>query len=178
MVYYSENQEAEHATTALLANRASLTQYPPPPLSKQAKSQKNDRQAGSCLDKTMLAREARYQKNLCHRNPAPTSPNPNCCNRVLQHYLQANFSMFWRSSLPIRGIRSRLGFRFCNGFGLNIPWDKTVINHIFGKVKLALSVATSAMAEITPKQTALGCNVRMSRRSYQKHDPATLSLYN
>ena len=33
-------------------------------------------------------------------------PNHNCCNRALQPYVQAFFSMFWRSSLPIRGIRS------------------------------------------------------------------------
>ena len=73
--------------------------------------------------------------------------------------------MFWRSSLPIRAIRScgiealshlaphleqlhmfalwgrlwgRPGFRFWNGFRLPIPWDKTVINNIFGEVKLAL----------------------------------------
>ena len=43
-------------------------------------------------------------------------------------------------------------------------------------------VATSAMAKITPKQTALGCsckwNVGTSRRNYQKHDAAPLSLYN
>ena len=76
--------------------------------------------------------------------------------------------MFWRSSLPVRGVRgvsscgiealsnleapleqlhmlalrgrlwSRLGFRFWNGFRLTIPWDKTVINNMFGEVKLAL----------------------------------------
>ena len=88
----------------------------------------------------------------------------NCCNRALEHNVQANFSMFRRSSLPIRGIRScgiealsnlaphlkqlhmlalwgrlwsRLGFRFSNGFRLPIPWDKTVINNIFGEVELA-----------------------------------------
>ena len=79
--------------------------------------------------------------------------------------MQANFSEFWRSSLPIKAIKScgiealshlaphleqlhmlalwgslwgRLGFRFWNGFRLPIPWDKTVINNIFGEVKLAL----------------------------------------
>ena len=33
---------------------------------------------------------------------------------------------------------SRLGFRFWNGFRLPIHLDKTVINNIFGEVKLAL----------------------------------------
>ena len=33
---------------------------------------------------------------------------------------------------------SRLGFRFWNGFGLPIPRDKTVINNIFGEIKLAM----------------------------------------
>ena len=31
-----------------------------------------------------------------------------------------------------------LGFRFWNGFRLPIPWDRTVINNMFGEVKLAL----------------------------------------
>ena len=79
--------------------------------------------------------------------------------------MQTNFSMLWRSSLPVRGISgcgiealsnlvphleqlhmlalwgrlwSSLGFRFWNGFRLAIPWDETVINNIFGEVKLAL----------------------------------------
>ena len=92
-------------------------------------------------------------------------PKHNCRNRALQHTVQANFSEIWTSSLPIRAIRScgiealshlaphleqlhmlalwgslwgRLGFRFWNGFRLPIPWDKTVINNIFGEVKLAL----------------------------------------
>ena len=91
-------------------------------------------------------------------------PKHNCRNRALQHNVQENFSEFWRSSLPIMAIRScgiealshlaphleqlhmlalwgslwgRLGFRFWNGFRLPIPWDKTVINNIFGEVKLA-----------------------------------------
>ena len=46
----------------------------PPPLSKHAKSQKNNGQMGSCLDKPMLPHDARYQKNVCHRKPAHTSP--------------------------------------------------------------------------------------------------------
>ena len=56
---------------------------------------------------------------------------------------------------PLWGsLWGRLGFGFWNGFGLPIPWDKTVINNIFGEVKLG-----------------------MSRRNYHKHDQAHLSIY-
>ena len=94
--------------------------------------------------------------------------------------MQANFSEFWRSSLAIRAIRScgiealshlaphleqlhmlalwgslwgRLGVRFWNGFRLPIPWDKTVINNIFGEGKLALkhmAKAPNPMARFGP----------------------------
>ena len=147
----------------------------PPPLRKHQESQENDGQTGSqCLDKVMLVCDTRYQKNVCHQKPVP-HPKHNCCNRALEHIVQANFSNFWWSSLPIRGIRScgiqalsnlaphlkqlhmlalwgrlwsRLGFRIWNGFGLPIPWDETVINNIFGDVKLALKHI--AMNEILP----------------------------
>ena len=103
-------------------------------------------------------------------------PNHNCCNKALQHHVSANFSMFWRSSLPVKGISScrieapsnlaphveqlhmlalwgklwsRLGFRFWNGFRLPIPWDKTVINNIFGEVKLALKDMAKAPTPMT-----------------------------
>ena len=33
-------------------------------------------------------------------------PHHNCCNRAPEHNVQANFSMFWTPSQPIRGIRS------------------------------------------------------------------------
>ena len=33
-------------------------------------------------------------------------PKHNCRNRALEQNVQANFSKFWRSSLPIRGIGS------------------------------------------------------------------------
>ena len=46
----------------------------PPSLSKHAKRQKNDGQTLMCLDKPMLARDVRYQKKVCHREPACTSP--------------------------------------------------------------------------------------------------------
>ena len=90
---------------------------------------------------------------------------------------QIFFSMFWTSSLTIRGIRgygiealsnlvpdleqlhtlalwgrlwSRLDFRFWNGVRLPIPWDKTVTNNIFGEVKLALKEAPSRKAKGHP----------------------------
>ena len=123
--------------------------------------------------RTTTVRRA-LRRNLCRRNPAPTSPNPNCCNRVLQHYLQANFSMFWRSSLPIRGIRSRLGFRFCNGFGLDIPWDKTVISNISGEVKLALkdmAKAPNPTAHFGAHMFTGGPDVRNSHAQDWQHQP-------
>ena len=103
-------------------------------------------------------------------------PKHNCRNRALEHNVQANFSKFWRSSLPIRGIRScgiealsnlaphlkqlhmlahwgrlrrRLGFRFWNGFGLPIPGDKTVINNIFGEVNVTWMYVTAKLGITT-----------------------------
>ena len=57
------------------------------------------------------------QTHACTRRAAPKRtyvtkklpvphPSHNCCNTALQHYVQANFCMFWRSSLPVRGISS------------------------------------------------------------------------
>ena len=114
-----------------------------------------------CLRATCSTKGTFVTENL----PIP-HPNHNCCRRALQHNVQANFSKFWRSSLPTRGIRrrcgiealsklaphleqlhmlalwgrlwSRLAFRFWNGVRLPIPWDKTVINNIFDEAKLAL----------------------------------------
>jgi hypothetical protein len=52
----------------------------------------------------------------------------------------------------------RLGFRFWNGFRLPIAWDKTVINNIFGKVKLALkhmAKGPKSHGPLWPTQSAL-----------------------
>jgi hypothetical protein len=92
--------------------------------------------------------------------------------------VQANFSKFQRSSLPIRVISSygiqalsnlaphleqlhalalwgrlwrRLCLRFWNGFGVPIPWHKIGINNIFGEVKLALKHMAKA-----PNPTEVG----------------------
>ena len=48
----------------------------PPPLRKHTENQENDGQTGSqCLDKAVLAHNAQYQKNVCLRKPAHTSPS-------------------------------------------------------------------------------------------------------
>ena len=50
---------------------------------------------------------AQYQKNVFVTENLPIPhPKHKCCNRALEHNVQANFSKFWWSSLPIRGIRS------------------------------------------------------------------------
>ena len=143
---------------------------PPPhptPLRKHLESQENE------LDKAVLVRNAWYHNMslgtyVTENLPIP-HPKHNCCNR---HTVQTNFSKFWRSSLPISGIRScgiealpnlaphlkqvhmlanwgrlwsRLGFRFWNGGRLPIPWDKTVISNIFSEIKLALKPCTFLM---------------------------------
>ena len=56
-----------------------------PPAQAQ-ESQESDGQTGSwCLDKPMLAHDARYQKNACPENlPAP-HPKHNSHNRALEH---------------------------------------------------------------------------------------------
>ena len=73
---------------------------PPPPLCKHQGSRENDGHTGSwCLDKAVLPRDARYQKPIPHTKH-------NCRNRALEHNVQHFFSKFWRSSVPIRGIRS------------------------------------------------------------------------
>ena len=58
------------------------------------------------LDKPVLAHDARWQRTCVAENLPLPHPNHNFCNRPLQHCVQANFSMFWRSSVPIRGTRS------------------------------------------------------------------------
>ena len=80
---------------------------PPPPLRKHQPGQESDGQTGSwCLDKAVQPRNARYQKKACPKNlPIPHSKHDSR-NRALEHNVQANFSKFWRSSLPIRGIRN------------------------------------------------------------------------
>ena len=81
--------------------------YPPLPLSKHAKSHKNDGQTGSCAYTSSCLRATRSTKSMYVAENLPIPhPNHNCCNRALQHYVQANSSMFWRSSLPVRGISS------------------------------------------------------------------------
>ena len=116
-------------------------------------------QGGACAQQA-VPKKMKVAENL----PIP-HPKHNCGNRNLEHNVQANFRKFRRSSLPIRGTRScgiqalsnlaphlkqlrmvplwgrlwgRLGFSFWNVFGLPIPWDKIVINNIFGEIKLAM----------------------------------------
>ena len=112
------------------------------------------------------------QARACTRRAVPkermspkTCPYLTLTTIVATGHYNTKFSMFWRSSLPVRGISScgiealsnlvphleqlhmlafwgrlwsRLGFRFWNGFRLPIPQDETVINNMFGEVKLAL----------------------------------------
>ena len=79
--------------------------YPHPPLCQSG--QESDGQTGSwCLDKAVQLRDARYQQKACPKNLPIPHPKHNSRNRALEHNVQANFSKFWRSSLPIRGIRS------------------------------------------------------------------------
>ena len=49
-----------------------------------------------CLRATCGTKRTYVTENL----PIP-HPKHNCCNRALEHNVQANFSNFWRSSLPI-----------------------------------------------------------------------------
>ena len=80
---------------------------PPPPLSKHAKRQKNDSQTAHVLRQARACtRHAAPKRTYFAENLPVPHPNHNCCNRARQHYVQANFSMFWRSSLPVRGISS------------------------------------------------------------------------
>ena len=50
--------------------------YPPPPPLVQARQKSEKRRSDGlmCLDKPVLARAARYQKNVCRQKPARTSP--------------------------------------------------------------------------------------------------------
>ena len=85
------------------------TNQPTNPLRKHQESQESDGQTGSrCLDKAVLVHKhnAQYQKNACPKNLPIPYPKHNSHNRALEHNVRANFSKFWRSSLPIRGIRS------------------------------------------------------------------------
>ena len=81
--------------------------YPRPPLHKHPESHQNDGNTASraktspCLRATRGTKTTHVTGNL----PIP-HPKHNCRNRALQHNVQANFSEFWRSSLPIRAIRS------------------------------------------------------------------------
>ena len=142
-----------------LRGSTSLHPTPPPPLRKHKENQESDGQTGSWrLDKAVLARNARYQKNACPENLPIPHPEHNSHNRALEHNVLANFSKFWRSSLPIRGIRScgiealsnlvrhleqlhmlalwgRLWGRLWNGFRLPVPWHKTVIHNIFAGIR-------------------------------------------
>ena len=59
-----------------------------------------------CLDKPVAAHHAWYQKNACGEQLPVPPPNHNCCNRAPEHNAQANFSMFWTSSVSIKDIRS------------------------------------------------------------------------
>ena len=56
------------------------------------------RQGGACARRAI--------PNYVTENVPIPHPQHNCRNRALGHNVQANFSKFWRSSLPIRGIRS------------------------------------------------------------------------
>ena len=134
---------------------------PPPTLRKHAENHETTVRWVPCLDKPMLARNAQYQKNACRKHPPIPHPNHDCHNSAPEHNVRANFSMFWTSSLPIRGrlilnnctfLPFGAGCRFWNGFRLLIPWDKTFINN--------------------------SCKVGISRRTDHKHDPAPFSLYN
>ena len=63
-----------------------ISNLPPPPLRKHQESQESDGQTGSwCLDKGVLARNARYQKNACAENLPIPHPRHNSHNRALEH---------------------------------------------------------------------------------------------
>ena len=63
------------------------TSPPPPPLlRKHQERQERDGQTGSwCLDKVVLARDARYQKNECPQTLPIPHPQHNSHNRALEH---------------------------------------------------------------------------------------------
>ena len=72
----------------------------PPPLRKQQESQENDGHPGSwCLDKAVLPRDRAVPKERM---------SPKTCPYLTLSTIvgAAFFNKFWRSSLPIRGIRS------------------------------------------------------------------------
>ena len=98
---------ALHCRQAAADRRSWRHNTPPPPLRKHQPGQENDGQTGPwCLDKAVQPRNARYQKKACPKNLPIRHPKHNNHNRALEHNVQPNFSKFWRSSLPIRGIRS------------------------------------------------------------------------
>ena len=71
-------------------------------LRKHQESQENDGAwTRRCLRTARSTKRTYVTKNL----PIP-HPKHNCRNRAREHNVQANFTKFWRSSLPIRGIRS------------------------------------------------------------------------
>ena len=79
---------------------------PPPPLRKHRENEENDGQTRSwCLDKAVLASRSTKRIYVTENLPIP-HPKHSCRNRALEHSVQAVLSKFWRSSLPIRGIRS------------------------------------------------------------------------
>ena len=166
-----------------------------------------------CLHLT-CGTKRRYVANTCHTSPQPELSQQGTitqCAGTSQHVLgvhtaQQGHSCGITSSSAIAHalwgrLWSSLGCRCCNGIGLLILWDKTVINNIFGEVWFApkhlakapnptvrfgpyshTSDGNMPWPKITSKQTALGCsakqNVVMSRRRCHKHESAPLSLYN
>ena len=156
---------------------------PPPNLHKHQESQESDGQTGSwCLDKAVLAHNARYQKNTCPKNRPIPHPKHNSHKRALEHNVQANFSKFWRSSLPIRGIRS-CGIEALSDLAPHLEqWHMLALwGRLWGRLGSRLW-NRFLFWKITPKQRAVRCttkqNVVMSRRTHHKHDTAPLSLYN
>ena len=91
-----------HAVHAILACPA-----PPPLCPSTPKIHKNDRQTGSCAETSPCLHATRGTKRTYVAGNLPVPhPHHNCCNRPLQYYVQANLSMFWRSSLSVKGISS------------------------------------------------------------------------
>ena len=84
-----------------------FSRYPTPPLRKHPESHHNDDNTGSRAETSPCLRATRGTKRTYVTGNLPIPhPKHNCRNRALQHNVQANFSEFWSSSLPIRAIRS------------------------------------------------------------------------
>ena len=91
--------------------------YLPPPCASTLKVSKT----------TVTRAHVLRQGSACARRAVPKERmSPGTCPYLI--HMLALWGSLW----------GRLGFRFWNGFRLPIAWDKTVINNIFGKVKLAL----------------------------------------